>query len=610
MKILFYVMYDKYRQERKDVYMVKNRGIATRLFRYIKPHWYLILASTVAGVVKLTLPLLAPQILRYFTDYVLVESSAFTIQQKSQEILKWTMFLVGVYIFIYIPAAYIRQMGSTEVSNRIMHTMRCEVYGHLQKMSASFHQQNKSGNLVTRINNDVEQVHDFIWNVATNIWIDSIVLIVYLCLMAGINLPLTLLTAVVLPLSVIITKRIRVHIKSERKKVQRNISEISGYMQERMAGFATVKLFNMEEHEKKKFFGYSNDIYRFTRKANRYFSMGEAVNASMSEIISAIIVGLSAFCIIYGKMSIGEMIVFYSYLGYFVTPLRRFSELNVTYARSVAGIERVFEILDTPTDIQEAEHAIALTASTPMNIRFEHVFFHYNKENNWMNLSDIHFSIGAGEQVAVVGSSGCGKTTLINLLARFYDVDSGAITIDGENICNYSLRSLYQHIGMVFQDTVLFSETIADNILYGRQDASMDEVEKAARAANAYSFIMDMPEKWQTKLGERGVGLSGGQKQRIAIARVFLKNPSLLILDEATSALDSESERLVQEALENLMEKRTSIVIAHRLSTIINADRIIVMHQGRIVEMGTHAELLAKNGRYTQLYQMQFEGVV
>lgn len=589
---------------------MRSRSVVMRLFQYIKPHWYLILASTIAGVIKLTLPLLAPQVLRYFTDYVLVEGSAFTIQQKGQEILKWTLFLIGVYIFVYIPCAYIRQIGSTEVSNRIMHTMRCEVYEHLQKMSASFHQHNKSGNLVTRINSDVEQVHDFVWNVATNIWIDSIVLVVYLVLMGSINLPLTLLTAVVLPLSVLITKKIRMHIKSERKKVQRNISEISGYMQERMAGFATVKLFHMEEHEKKKFFGYSNDIYRFTRKANRYFSIGEAVTASMSEIISAIIVGLSAFCIIYGKMSIGEMIVFYSYLGYFVTPLRRFSELNVTYAKSVAGIERVFEILDTPADIQEAENAIELTADTPMHIRFDHVFFHYDKADDVMNLSDIDFSIRAGEQVALVGSSGCGKTTLINLLARFYDVDSGAITIDGENICHYRLQSLYDNIGMVFQDTVLFSETIEENIRYGRPDATMEEVERAAKAANAYDFIMDTPGQWQTKLGERGIGLSGGQKQRIAIARVFLKNPSLLILDEATSALDSESEKLVQEALENLMEKRTSIVIAHRLSTIINADRIVVMHQGRIVETGTHAELLAKNGRYTQLYHMQFEGVV
>lgn len=589
---------------------MKSRSIVIRLFQYIKPHWYLILASTIAGVIKLTLPLLAPQVLRYFTDYVLVEGGVFTMQQKGQEILKWTLFLICVYIFVYIPCAYIRQVGSTEVSNRIMHTLRCEVYEHLQKMSASFHQHNKSGNLVTRINSDVEQVHDFVWNVATNIWIDSIVLVVYLGLMGSINLPLTLLTAVVLPLSVLITKKIRMHIKSERKKVQRNISEISGYMQERMAGFATVKLFHMEEHEKKKFFSYSNDIYRFTRKANRYFSLGEAVTASMSEIISAIIVGLSAFCIIYGKMSIGEMIVFYSYLGYFVTPLRRFSELNVTYAKSVAGIERVFEILDTPTDIQEAENAIDLTADTPMHIRFDHVFFHYDKTDDLMNLSDIDFSIRAGEQVALVGSSGCGKTTLINLLARFYDVDSGAITIDGENICNYRLQSLYDNIGMVFQDTVLFSETIEENIRYGRPDATMEEVERAAKAANAYDFIMDTPQQWQTKLGERGIGLSGGQKQRIAIARVFLKNPSLLILDEATSALDSESEKLVQEALEKLMEKRTSIVIAHRLSTIINADRIVVMHQGRIVETGTHAELLAKNGRYTQLYHMQFEGVI
>ncbi len=488
-----------------------------------------------------------------------------------------------------------------------MHTLRCEVYGHLQKMSASFHQHNRSGNLVTRVNNDVDQVHDFVWNVATNIWIDSLVLVVYLCLMGSINLPLTLLTAVVLPVSVIITKKIRVHIKSERKKVQRNISEISGYMQERMAGFATVKLFGMEEYEKKKFYGYSHDIYRFARKANRFFSMGEAVNASMSEIISAVVVGLCAFCIIYGKMTVGEMIVFYSYLGYFITPLRRFSELNVTYARSVAGIERVFEILDTPADIRESERAIDLRRHMPVNIRFDHVCFHYDKGNDLMNLSDVSFSIGAGEQVAVVGSSGCGKTTLINLLARFYDVDAGAVTINGEDIRNYSLRSLYDNMGMVFQDTVLFSETIADNIRYGRQDASMEEVEQAARAANAYGFIMELPGQWDTVLGERGVGLSGGQKQRIAIARVFLKNPSLLILDEATSALDSESEKLVQNALDNLMAKRTSIVIAHRLSTIIHADRIIVMHQGRIVETGTHGELLEKNGRYARLYRMQYE---
>ncbi len=590
---------------------MKNRkNTVIRLLNYIVPHWYLILASTIAGVLKLTLPLILPQVLKHFTDNVLVAGSIYTKQQQIDEIYKWLLILLFIFIVLYIPAAFIRQAGSTEVSNRIMHKMRCEVFGHLQKMSSAFHQYNKSGNLVTRINSDVELVHGFIWNVATNIWIDGIVLIIYFALMGTINIPLTLLAAVALPASVLITKRIRMHINKASKRVQNNISEISGYMQERMAGFATVKLFNMEQYEKQRFDGYSRQIYKYTRKRNRFFSLGEAVTGSLSESILAVIICLSAIYIVNGKMTVGDLIVFYSYLGYFMTPLRRFAELNVTYAKSVAGIERVFEIMDTPLDIKEAENPLVLKEEIPKDIQFKEVFFQYDKNGDSMNLADVNLSIHAGEQVALVGSSGCGKTTLINLLSRFYDADSGEIMIAGNNICEYSLASLYDNIGMVLQDPVLFSDTIEENIRYGKPNASMEELEAAAKAANAYEFIMQTPDGWKTQLGERGIGLSGGQKQRIAIARVFLKNPSLLILDEATSALDSESERLVQNALENLMKDRTSIVIAHRLSTIVNADRIIVMHKGRIVESGTHADLLAKNGRYTQLYNMQFENVL
>lgn len=580
-----------------------------RILKYVKPHWYLILASTITGVIKMILPLLLPQIVKYFTDNVLV-SEFMTSQQKINEIAKWLIIMLCIYIFVYIPAAFIRQAGSTEVSNRIMHKMRCELYAYLQQMSAGFHHENKSGNLVTRINNDVEQVHGFIWNVATNIWIDSIVVFVYLWLMGSINIPLTILAAIVLPLSVLLTKKIRQRIRSASKQVQSNISEISGYMQERMAGYATVKLFNMGEQEKIKFNQYSEEIYRYGRRTSRYFSLGESITAAMSEIICSIIVCLSAVYIIYGKMTIGDMIVFYSYLGYFITPLRRFAELNVTYAKSIAGIERVFEILDTPNDITEKENAVILSNTAQMNIEFNHVGFRYDKNNPKNNITDVCFSIQAGEKIALVGSSGCGKTTLVNLLARFYDVDSGNITIAGTDIRDYNLESLYQQIGMVFQDTVLFSGTIEENLRYGKPNAAASELENAAKAANAYDFIMQTPDKFQTILGERGIGLSGGQKQRLAIARVFLKNPRLLILDEATSALDSESEELVQDALEHLMKNRTSIIIAHRLSTIVNADRIIVMDQGKIVEMGRHKELLQKQGRYAELYHMQFKDVL
>lgn len=589
-----------------------KKSTLLRLLNYIKPYWYLILISTVAGVVKLFLPLVLPQIVKYFTDDLLV--SNLTLTQKTEEIVKCLGFLIVIYTLIYIPASYFRNMGSTEVGNRIMHKMRCEVFTHLQKMSAAFHSKNKSGGLVTRINNDVEQVHNFIWNIATNIWIDSIMVIIYLYLMLKINIILTIISAIALPFAIIATRKLRERIKNYSRKLQRNISSIAGYMQERMAGFATIKLFGLEEYENKKFDKYSETIYYFTRKSNSLFAIGDSINNSSMEVISSLVVCIAALSIAKGNMSIGDLICFYLYLGYFVTPIRRFSELTVNYARSITGVERVFEILDTPVDIQENENALDLSeviqAEDQVKIHFSHVSFKYNKEQCDDTLSDITFDINTGEHIAIVGSSGCGKTTLVNLLTRFYDVDSGSITINGNNLNDYSLSSLYANIGMVFQDVGLFSDTIEENIKQGNLNASQEEMVSATKAANAYEFIQNTPDGFATLLGERGIGLSGGQRQRIAIARVFLKNPKILILDEATSALDSESEILIQKSLDELMVGRTSIIIAHRLSTIVNADKIIVMNKGRIVEVGKHEELLEKNGRYAALYKMQFKDIV
>ncbi len=587
---------------------IKKKSIV-RLLLYIKPYWYLILISTVFGVLKLILPLILPQVLKYFTDTLLI-SETLTSAEKIDEIFKWLIILFIIYSFIYIPSAFLRQFCSLEAANKITHTMRCQLYSHLQKMSALFHHKNKSGNIVTRISSDVEAVTGFIWNVATNIWIDFIMFIIYMVLMFSINIPLTLVCSTAVPLSIIITKKIRIKIYKASRKVQNNISEISGYTQERMAGFATVKLFNMEDYEINKFNKYSKKIYNFTRKTNRYNSLGEAVTSSLSEITVSIVVCLSAVYIAKDTMTIGDLIIFYSYLGYFITPLRRFAELNLTYSKCSAGIERVFEILDTPLDIKEKSKAITLDYNIPINLKFNHVYFKYNEEDNGYTLYDIDFNIKQGENIALVGSSGCGKTTLVNLLTRFYDTDKGNIIINGIDIRDYSLKSLYEKIGMVFQDTLLFSGTIKENILYGKPNATDKEVEDAAKAANAYNFIMKTSQKFDTMLGERGIGLSGGQKQRIAIARVFLRNPKLLILDEATSALDSESEELVQNALENLMIGRTSIIIAHRLSTIVNADKIIVMERGKIIEMGNHTSLLEKGGRYSELYNMQFKDII
>lgn len=580
-----------------------------RILSYIVPHWHLVTASTIAGVVKLSMPLILPQVIGYFTDELLV-STYMSNTNKVNEILKWLIILLGIYILIYIPAAFIRQAGSIEVANRIMNKMRCELFEHLQLMSAEFHNNNRSGSLVTRVNSDVEQVHEFIWGVVTNIWIDGITIIIYIVLLCRINVFLTIVACFALPVSVIATKRIRERISQNSRKARKGLSDISGYMQERMSGFSVVKLFGMETFENDKFKEYSDKIYKYNRNTNRFFSLGEAITSSFSEVICSVVVCLSAILIVKDKMTIGEMIIFETYIAYFITPIKRFAELNVTYSKSIAGIERVFDIFDIKPEIHEKENALIFSGKEDVRIAFQNVNFRYDKTASEYILKDISFSIEPEEKVALIGSSGCGKSTIINLLARFYDIDSGKISFGNRDLYDYSMASIYNQMGIVFQETILFSGTIEENVRYGKINATIQELERAAETANATDFIKNFPDGWNTMIGERGTGLSGGQKQRISIARVFLKNPKLLILDEATSALDSESEAQVQNALDNLMKKRTTIIIAHRLSTIVNADKIIVMDKGKIVEIGTHEQLLQLNGRYKELYDMQFRNVI
>lgn len=595
---------------KEEKWMKKTKtNSAIRILSYIVPHWHLVTASTIAGVVKLSMPLILPQVIGYFTDELLV-STYISNTDKVNEILKWLVILLGIYILIYIPAAFIRQAGSIEVANRIMNKMRCELFEHLQLMSAEFHNNNRSGSLVTRVNSDVEQVHEFIWGVVTNIWIDGITIIIYIVLLCRINVFLTIVACFALPVSVIATKRIRERISQNSRKARKGLSDISGYMQERMSGFSVVKLFGMEKFENDKFKEYSDKIYKYNRNTNRFFSLGEAITSSFSEVICSVVVCLSAIFIVKDKMTIGEMIIFETYIAYFITPIKRFAELNVTYSKSIAGIERVFDIFDIKPEIHEKENALIFSGKEDVRIAFQNVNFRYDKTASEYILKDISFSIEPEEKVALIGSSGCGKSTIINLLARFYDIDSGKISFGNRDLYDYSMASIYNQMGIVFQETILFSGTIEENVRYGKINATIQELERAAEAANATDFIKNFPDGWNTMIGERGTGLSGGQKQRISIARVFLKNPKLLILDEATSALDSESEAQVQDALDNLMKKRTTIIIAHRLSTIVNADKIIVMDKGKIVEIGSHEQLLQLNGRYKELYDMQFRNVI
>ena len=578
---------------------------ALRTVRYLRPYWYLIGAATIGGILKLTLPLLLPQVLKYFTDVVLAPDSPFTASQKLAEIYRHMILLLCFFVFVNIPAAYIREISSLRVSNHVMHTMRCQLYQHLLTMASSFHETHKSGQLATRISSDIEQVQDFIWNVATNIWIDALILVVYISLMASIHLPLTVLSCALLPISIFFTKKIQNQIRKSGRQRQEIVSALSGYFQEHMAGFSLIRLFHFEQQETQKFKTLSSQLFFTTQRQDTFSSLGVAVTASFYLIIQTIILCLSSVSIVKGEMTIGDMIVFHSYLGCMLTPLNRFAQLNTVYAKSMAGLERVYEILDTPPDVEEAANALVISEKEPFILEFRNVSFSYPLDPRKKALDHISFSVKEGQTIALAGRSGCGKTTIAHLIARLYDPLEGEILINGQIIRKYSLASLYQQISMVFQDAIFFTGTIADNLKCAKLDATIDELTAAAKAANAYEFIMTMPQKWNTLLGERGTGLSGGQKQRLAIARIFLRNPKFLILDEATSALDSQSESLVQEAIRRLMAGRTSIIIAHRLSAIEHADQILVMDNGRITEQGTHSQLIRQKWGYAHLYQTQ-----
>ena len=379
-----------------------------------------------------------------------------------------------------------------------MNKMRCELFEHLQLMSAEFHNNNRSGSLVTRVNSDVEQVHEFIWGVVTNIWIDGITIIIYLVLLCRINVFLTIVACFALPVSVIATKRIRERISQNSRKARKGLSDISGYMQERMSGFSVVKLFGMEKFENDKFKEYSDKIYKYNRNTNRFFSLGEAITSSFSEVICSVVVCLSAIFIVKDKMTIGEMIIFETYIAYFITPIKRFAELNVTYSKSIAGIERVFDIFDIKPEIHEKENALIFSGKEDVRIAFQNVNFRYDKTASEYILKDISFSIEPEEKVALIGSSGCGKSTIINLLARFYDIDSGKISFGNRDLYDYSMASIYNQMGIVFQETILFSGTIEENVRYGKINATIQELERAAEAANATDFIKNFPDGWNT----------------------------------------------------------------------------------------------------------------
>jgi subfamily B ATP-binding cassette protein MsbA len=435
---------------------------------------------------------------------------------------------------------------------------------------------------------------------------DPLLVIVFLLLALAISWQLTLLSLVVMPFSLAIISWLGVKLYKQSYTLQSKMADLTSFLQERIYGTKIVKAFNMESQENENFFALTNHFFKIILRITRIRNIAPPVTEFFSILAGVLIIWYGGIQVLESHtLKASEFLGFLFIIFQIMPPIKELSNVANRIQESTAAASRVFEIIDEPITIKNKPNAIPFTSFND-KIVFDKVSFHYDVNHRYI-LRDISFEVRRGEIAALVGPSGAGKTTLVDLIPRFYDVTEGAIYIDGIDIRDYDLKSLREHIGIVTQDPILFNDTIRNNICYGMSDADFEDIVRAAKAANAHDFIMELPQGYDTIIGERGLKLSGGQRQRISIARALLKNPPIMILDEATSALDSESEILVQGAIENLMKDRTTFVIAHRLSTVRNAHKVIVIDEGKIVQMGTHAELIQDTeGLYYRLYSLQF----
>ncbi len=491
------------------------------------------------------------------------------------------------------------------IEQGVIKDLRDQIYRHVLFQPLSFFSQYQIGNLISRVTNDVNALNVAVNKSFTKIIRDPIVVIIFLVILFNISWPLTLLAMIVFPVTGILITKVGQSLKRKSKRVQERIADITTVLEETISGIKIVKAFSMEKYEYDKFFAKTSSHFKAVLRQVRLNRLSTPLSETLGIGIMVFVLWFGGQLVLSGKLiSSEDFIRFIAVLFSVMAPIKSLGELNNNIQIALASSKRVFKIIDTPNTITDKPDPVIKT-TFDREIRYENVNFHYSEKDNLV-LANIDLQIRKNQKVAFVGSSGAGKTTLVNLLPRFYDVQQGAIKIDGIDIRDIGLASLRKLMGIVTQDVILFNDTVANNIAYGMSNYSREEINKAATLANADEFIKDLPEGYETLIGERGMRLSGGQRQRVSIARAILKNPPILIFDEATSSLDSESERLIQEAIDNLMHERTVFLIAHRLSTIIKSDQIIVLEDGRITDQGTHQELLQRSERYKHLYELQF----
>lgn len=573
-----------------------------RYMQFVKPYNIQIFITIVIGIIKFAIPLFIPVLIKIVIDDI-IQAEMLTAEEKIRQLVYWLGGTALVFLIVRPPIEYYRQYLAQLVSNKILYDIRQKLYSHLQKLSLKYYSNTRAGEVISRVINDVEQTKNFVIIGLMNVWLDLATILIAIGIMLTMNVKLTIVTLLAFPFYAFSVKYFFGKLRDLTKKRSQALAGVQSYLHERVQGMSIIKTFTLEKHEQK-LFNEAND--EFLDKAvdqTVWNAKAFAVVNTITDIAPLLVIAYAGYEAINGRLSVGTMAAFIAYIERLYSPLRRLVNSSTTLTQSFASMDRVFELMDEEYDIVDKKGASTITRSVG-DVTFSNVAFQYEKEGNHI-LTNVDFHVKAGETVAFVGMSGGGKSTIISLIPRFYDVTSGRVQIDGRDVRDVTIESLRKQIGIVLQDNILFSDSVKSNILMGKPDATDEEVIEAAKAANAHDFIMELPEGYDTKVGERGVKLSGGQKQRVAIARVFLKNPTILVLDEATSALDLESESLIQDSLEKLASDRTTIIVAHRLSTITHADNIFVIENGQVVENGTHADLMDRKNVYYNLFQIQ-----
>ncbi|MBO5514170.1 MAG: ABC transporter ATP-binding protein [Mogibacterium sp.] len=581
-----------------------TKYLRKRFYPYFKPYWHILVFDLLCASLTSACDLILPVIVRYITNTVSYSPGSLTI-----DIVVRITVVYLILRLIDVAANYYMQNTGHVMGARIETDMRSDLFEKFQELSYRYYSDNKTGQLISRITTDLFDIAEFAHHCPEEYFIAAVKIVVAFCILIRVNVPLTLLLFAMIPLMIFFAMKYRGKMRSAFKWQRSELGEINSHVEDSLLGIRVSKSFANEDIEEERF-EQGNSRFLTTKKVSYKNLAGfRSVTRLFDGLMYISVVLFGSLALIHGQIKAGDFVAYLMYTSVLLESVRRVVEFTEQFQKGITGIERFVEVMDTKIEIDDLPGAVDMPDEVKGEIEFKDVSFSYveHSEDDQNDASEnvlnhIDLKIASGENIAIVGPSGAGKTTFCNLIPRFYDVSSGSVLVDGKDIREYKVRSLRGKIGMMQQDVYLFSDTVAGNIGYGRPGASREEIIEAAKLAGADEFIKELPDGYDTYVGERGARLSGGQKQRISIARVFLKNPPILILDEATSALDNESEHYVQKSLAELAKGRTTITIAHRLSTVKSADRIIVLTDEGIAEEGTHEELLAKGGIYANMH--------